>query len=41
MLIEVLTLNPQMLIERGGGCGTRLFGAGNNTGSVFVSFESR
>ena len=41
MLVEMLSLNPQMLKERGGGCGTRLLGAENSTGSVFVSFKSR
>ena len=41
MLAEVLTLHPQMSKGRGGGCGTRLFGAENSITSVFVSFKSR
>ena len=39
MLAEVLTIHPPMSMGRG--CGTRLFGAENNSASVFVSFKSR
>ena len=41
MLVDAMMLHPHTSIQRGGGCGMRLFGAANNMASVFFSFKSR
>ena len=41
MLVDAIMLYPHTLMQRGGGCGMRLFGAANNMASVFFSFKSR
>ena len=41
MLLDAMMLHPHTSIQRGGGCGMRLFGAANNMASVFVSLKSR
>ena len=41
MLVDAMVLHPHTSMQRGGGCGMRLFGAANNMASVFFSFKSR
>ena len=41
MSFQVVMLQPQMLMGRRGGGGTRLLGAANNIASVFASFKIR
>ena len=41
MLVDAMMLHPQTSMQRGGGCGMRLFGAANDMASVFFSFKSR
>ena len=41
MLVDAMMLHPHTSMQRGGGCGMRLFGAANTMASVFVSFKSR
>ena len=41
MLVDAMILHPHTSMQRGGGCGMRLFGAANNMASVFFSFKSR
>ena len=43
MLVDAMMLHPHTSMQRGGGCGMRLFCAANNMASrmVFVSFKSR
>ena len=39
MLLDAMMLHPHTSIQRGGGCGMRLFGAVNNMASVFAYGE--
>ena len=41
MLVDAMMLHPHTSMQRGCGCGMRLFGAANNMASVFFSFKSR
>ena len=41
MLVDAIMLHPHTSMQRGGGCGMRLFGAANNMASVFFSLKSR
>ena len=41
MLLDAMMLHPHTSIQRGGGCGMRLFGAANNMASVFASFKCK
>ena len=41
MLVHAIMVHPHTSMQRGGGCGMRLFGAANNMASVFFSFKSR
>ena len=41
MLLDAMMLHPHTSIQRGGGCGMRLFGTANNMASVFASFNSK